>query len=274
MSALALLPGSTIPGSATAHALRGIMECSPGGQDRWLLHEISSFNVPVKRRSFSKEASEALREALDITLSFALSLHNTSPLSFCASAFFVLFPRLILRPLQERCQGRLAATALLERCRRLLVGDVASLINEAHEAQTERVRSRTAAASAQPHSFSKNTRAAALACARELGRACKVAFTYGIEAGPEVAASFLTKPTLRARHSHAPSHPFSLKPAKNSIPLTAVAEAFSKIPKKSAAHRDGWTWELLRDAAQKPSTASHLRNFGELFSNGALPKNH
>jgi hypothetical protein len=45
------------------------------------------------------------------------------------------------------------------------------------------------------------------------------------------------------------------------------------MPKKSAAHRDGWTSELLRDAAQRPSTASHLRKFTELFSNGALPKN-
>jgi hypothetical protein len=67
-------------------------------------------------------------------------------------------------------------------------------------------------------------------------------------------------------------HPSSLEPAKNSIPLTAVAEAFPKMPKKSTAHRNEWTWELLRDAAQKPSTASHLRKFIELFSNGALPK--
>jgi hypothetical protein len=55
--------------------------------------------------------------------------------------------------------------------------------------------------------------------------------------------------------------------------LTTVAEAFSKMPKKSAAHRDGWTLELLREAAQRPSTASHLRKFTELFSSGALPRN-
>ena len=70
-----------------------------------------------------------------------------------------------------------------------------------------------------------------------------------------------------------PLHPSSLKPAKNSIPLTSVAEAFSKMPKKSATHRDGWTWELLRDVAQRPSTASHLRKFTEIFSNGAMPIN-
>jgi len=45
------------------------------------------------------------------------------------------------------------------------------------------------------------------------------------------------------------------------------------MPKKSAAHRDGWTWELLRDAAQTPSTAALLRKFAEHSSNGALPQN-
>ena len=152
---MALIPGSAIPGSAAARALKDIMELATGGEDNWLVNEISYCNVPVKRRSFPKEASEALREALDNTLSFALSLHTTSPLSFSASALFVLFQRLILIPLQDGCQGRLAAAALLERCRKLLAGDVLSLISKSHEAQTERVTSRTTAASTQPHSFSK-----------------------------------------------------------------------------------------------------------------------
>ena len=71
-----------------------------------------------------------------------------------------------------------------------------SLINEAHEAQTERGRSRTVAAFAHSRSFSKTARAATLASARELGRACKVAFTYGIEADLDIAASFLAKLAL------------------------------------------------------------------------------
>jgi len=192
--------------------------------------------VPVKRRSSPKEASEALREALDITLSFVLSLYKYSPLAFSASALFVLFPRLILKPLPEGCQRRLAAAALLYRCRKLSVGDVAGLTYDAHEAHTERFRGRIVTASTKPHSFSKTARAAALAGARELGRACKVAFTYGIKADPEVAASFLVKLTLRAKHSHVPLHPSSMKPATNSIILTVVADAFSKMPKKSAAH--------------------------------------
>jgi hypothetical protein len=37
------------------------------------------------------------------------------------------------------------------------------------------------------------------------------------------------------------------------------------MPKKSAAHRDGWTWELLRDAAQTASMADLLRKFAEHF---------
>jgi hypothetical protein len=106
----------------------------------------------------------------------------------------------------------------------------------------------------------------------EVGRACKVAFTYGVESDPEVAASFLAKLTLPARHAHISPHTSGRRPARNVIPLQAVSDAFSRMPKKSAAHRDGWTWELLRDAAQRPSTAAHLRKFAELFSNGALPK--
>jgi hypothetical protein len=51
-----------------------------------------------------------------------------------------------------------------------------------------------------------------------MGRACKVAFTFGIEADLEVAASFLAKLTLQAKLSHVPLHPSSLKPAKNSTP--------------------------------------------------------
>ena len=88
-----------------------------------------------------------------------------------------------------------------------------------------------------------------------------------------MAASFLSKLTLQARHSYVPLHPSSIKPAKNSISLTIVAEAFSRMSKKSAAHRDRWSSEFLRDAAQRLSAASHLRKFTELFSNGALPKN-
>ena len=63
------------------------------------MDEISLFNVPVKRRSFPKEAAALLREVLEDTLSLALSLHHSSSLAFSALSLFVLFPRLLLRPL-------------------------------------------------------------------------------------------------------------------------------------------------------------------------------
>ncbi len=98
-----IIPGSTTPGSATAHALNILMLHSPEGEENWLLKEISIFNVPVKRRCFPKEASRVLREALDKTLSMAMSLHKSSPLAFSVLAPFVLFPRLLLRPLPDGC---------------------------------------------------------------------------------------------------------------------------------------------------------------------------
>ena len=87
-----------------------------------------------------------------------------------------------------------------------------------------------------------------------------------------IAAKFLAKLTLKDEHMHIPVHVPKVKPMVTFTPLKATIYALSGMPKKSAAHRDGWTWELLRDAAQRTSTASHLRKFSELFSNGALPK--
>jgi hypothetical protein len=54
--------------------------------------------------------------------------------------------------------------------------------------------------------------------------------------------------------------------------MKAVTDAFDGMPKKLAAHIDGWTWELLRDGASRPSTIALLMKFAEHFSNGALPK--
>ena len=105
MASPAAIPGSSTPGSAAAHAPQALMLYSEGGEKKWLLDEISLFNVPVRRRCFPKEASRLLREALDATLSVALSLHSSSPLAFGAFSLGVLFPRLLLRPLPDGCQG-------------------------------------------------------------------------------------------------------------------------------------------------------------------------
>ncbi len=115
---------------------------------------------------------------------------------------------------------------------------------------------KAASSSASTTTFSKTARAAILAGAGAVGRACKMAFSYNLETNSGIAAKFLAKLTLGARHSHIEAHIPFVKPPRNCIPLKAVKDAFSGMPKKSAAHRDGWTWELLRDAAQTSSTAA------------------
>ncbi len=122
MTSLALLPESTTPGSVAAHALKTMMERAPEGEAQWLLHEISFFNVPVKRRVFPKEATSPLRDSPDAALTQALSLHKDSPLAFSSAAIYVLFPRLLLRPLPDGCQGRFAAAELMKRCQMMSSG--------------------------------------------------------------------------------------------------------------------------------------------------------
>ena len=133
------IPGSSTPGSAAAEALQALMINSTGGEEKLLLDEISLYNVLIKRRSFPEEASRMLRGVLDETLSLALSLHVSSPIAFNAYSLFVLFPRLLLRPLPDGCQGSFAAAALSRRCNLLREGEIATLLNEAHEAQAGRV---------------------------------------------------------------------------------------------------------------------------------------
>ena len=72
-----------------------------------------------------------------------------------------------------------------------------------------------------------------------MGRACKLAFSYGLETDPEIAARFLAKLTLKARHAHIQVHVPKVKPPRNCIPVKAVTDDFSGLPNKSAAHRDG-----------------------------------
>jgi len=203
-----------------------------------------------------------------------MALHTSSPLAFSVFALFVLFPRPLLRPLPDDYQGSFAATTLSRRCSLLREGKIAILLSEAHEVRTGRVAKLTKAASvsASTTTFSKTTRATILAGAGAVGRASKLAFSYGLETDPGIAAEFLAKRALGARHFDIVAHVPKVKPPMNCIPLKAVNDAFLCMPKKSATHRDGWTWELLRDAAQTPSTATLLRKFVERFSNGALPQ--
>jgi hypothetical protein len=120
---------------------------SPEGEENWLLNEISCYNAPVERRCFPKKAFKVLREALDETLSLALSLHKSSPLAVNAFALFVLFPRLLLCPLPDGCKGSFAAAALSARCSLLREGKMTILPCEAHEAQAGSVAKQTKDAS-------------------------------------------------------------------------------------------------------------------------------
>jgi hypothetical protein len=78
-----------------------------------------------------------------------------------------------------------------------------------------------------------------LAGAGEVGRACKVAFTYGLETDLVVASKFLKKLTLHVHPPHIVPNTSNLKPAMNRISLKAVTYAFSGMPKQSTSHIDG-----------------------------------
>ncbi len=151
-------------------------------------------------------------------------------------------------------------------------GEIAELLHEAHDSQVTRVACRVHALTKPTNVFPLAARAASLAGCGAVGKACKLAFSYGTESDPVVAATFLAKLTRTTPHAHVPLPPSAYKSAFVPIPLKAVADAFTGMPKKSAPHRDGWTWELFRDAANRPSTTALLRTFVELFVNGRLPK--
>ncbi len=120
--------------------------------------------------------------------------------------------------------------------------------------------------------FPLAARNASLAGCGAVGKACKIYFSYGTKSDPVVAATFLAKLTRTTPHTHVPSPPSSYKTAFVPIPLKAVTDTFTSMPKKFAPHRDGWTWELFREVANRPSTANIPRKFVKLFVNGLLPK--
>jgi hypothetical protein len=160
---------------------------STGGEEKWLLNEISLFNVPVKRMAFPKEASSLLRDTLDVILSLALSLKMNPSMAFNAYSLFILFPRLLLRPVPAGCQGRFAEAAFRNRCLLFQEGEISRLINESYDAQSERVSAAMNSVSTETVVFSKTARAALLARDGEVGRAYKMAFTYGLETDPVIA---------------------------------------------------------------------------------------
>jgi len=105
-----------------------------------------------------------------------------------------------------------------------------------------------------------------------VGKACKLAFSYGTKSDPIVAATFMTMLTRTVPHTHVPLPLSSYKTAFVPIPIKAVTDAFTCMPKKSAPHMDGWSWGFFRDMVGRPKTSELLRTIVELFVNGKLPK--
>ena len=100
-----------------------------------------------------------------------------------------------------------------------------------------------------------------------------LAFSYGTEFDPIIAASISAKLTRTTPHTHVSPPPSSYKATLFvPIPIKAVTDVFTGMPKKSARHRDVWAWELFRDMAKRPKTADLFRSFIEFFFHGKLPK--
>jgi len=126
----------------------------------------------------------------------------------------------------------IAADALARRCSLLREVDVGTLLKEANDAQSTRVANTLVEALALNPSFSKTAWAATLSRAGAMERACKLAFSYGLESDPVVAAEFVAKITLQHRHSHIQIYESKVAPLPNGIPLKSVTDAFSGMPKK------------------------------------------
>jgi len=65
---------STTLGSATARAIRDLVEASPFNASDWLLHELTQFNVKVNMTSFPNESREVIFTTLDTILKLAMTL--------------------------------------------------------------------------------------------------------------------------------------------------------------------------------------------------------
>ena len=97
------------------------------------MSEISNYNVLVKHSSFPKEAFSVLRVALESIVALALSLHMNYSMAFSAYSLLVLFPRDLLRPLPNGCQGRFGDGVLRKRCELFNAGDIMRLITDSRD---------------------------------------------------------------------------------------------------------------------------------------------
>jgi hypothetical protein len=133
---------SLTPRSATARAIKELIEASPFIPKDWLINELTMFNVKVNKKTFPREIGDLVHIALDTILGIATALPQEDPLALPTYAGYVMFSRLILRSLPPGCKGKHAADAFARRCKMFLDGQVAKLICEAHESQVTRASCR------------------------------------------------------------------------------------------------------------------------------------
>ena len=221
---------SSTPGSATARAIRDLVEASPFDASDWLMHELTQFNVKINRTSFPIESSEIIFTALDDVFKLAVSIPQEYPLAFSAYTAFILFPRLILRSLPPGCQGKHASPTFKTRCDMLMEGKVSEMIRDAHDSQVKRVVHRIHAVTQPSPKFPLTTRAAALARCGAVGKACKLAFSYCTESDPVVATNFLSKLATATLRTHVLVPPSTCKSAFFPVPLKTCTDAFTLIP--------------------------------------------
>jgi hypothetical protein len=97
------------------------------------------FNVKINRKTLRRENGELVRTTFDNILRLATSLSPDKTMAFPAYAAYVLFPRQILRSLPPGCKGKHDAATFARRCTMVCNGQIAELLNEAHNSQVTRV---------------------------------------------------------------------------------------------------------------------------------------
>jgi hypothetical protein len=160
------------------------------------------FNVKINRKTFPRENGDMVHTAHENILGFATSIPQDDPMSFPAYVDYVLFPRLVLRSLPTGCKGKHTTTTFARICTMFNNGQIAELLHEAHNSHVTRVACRVHALNKPANTFSLATRVASLTCCGAVGKACKLAFSYGTESDPVVRGCNFSS---QADHDHPPS---------------------------------------------------------------------
>jgi hypothetical protein len=128
--------------------------------------------------------------------------------------------------------------------------------------------------------FPLTARVVVLAGCGAVGKACKLAFLYGTETDPVVAGTFLAKLTRAVPHTHVPMPPATYKTAHLPIPIKAVFDAFTRMPKSLPLTRmDGHgscseTWmhaRILLNYYAPSWSCSQTENFPSFSRNSYRP---